>query len=72
MIERPVVIAPEGKLKETLKLLLDLANRPQDVAYPGNGSEILVPEYLAEAYMKATDPAPPPRKRASKKEEKED
>lgn len=70
MKERPVIIAPQGELKETLKALLDLAERPQDVSYPGNGLEITVPDYLAEAYMRAT--APPPRKRAAKKEEKED
>lgn len=69
MTERQVIIAPQGKVRDTLVLLLDLAQRPQDVGYPGNGREIEVPDYLMDAYIKATVP---PRKRAARKTSEED
>lgn len=69
MTERQVIIAPQGQVRQTLVVLLGLAQRPQDVHYPGNGREIEVPDYLMDAYIKATAP---PRKRAAKKTPEED
>lgn len=68
MTEKQLIIMEAGKTKETLTLLLGLADRPQDVAYPGNGHDVYVPDYLMDRYIKATTP---PRKRA-KNTEKED
>lgn len=67
MTQLQTIIAPTGRTRETLVLLLDLADRPQDIHYPGNGREVDVPVYLMDRYIKATQP--PPRKRAAKKEE---
>lgn len=67
MTELQTVIAPDGKVRETLVHLISLADRPQDVHYPGNGREIHVPDYLMDRYIKATQPAP--KKRAPKKED---
>lgn len=47
------VIVPEpGKEKETLRLLLDLADKPRHVKLNSDdpGSSFYVPEYLAEKY----------------------
>lgn len=64
--EYELVIAPEGKLAETIRELLELAERPQDVMPTGSSLEIHVPAYLAEAYVKSKKPR---RKRAQKEEE---
>lgn len=50
---------------ETAKVLLALAEDPTHVRTGGNGSEFLVPPYLAELY---TNP-PKPRRRTKKDEE---
>jgi hypothetical protein len=66
------VIPAKGKIKETVRALLDLAPDPRDVRSVGNGDEFLVPPELAAAYEATTQPAPEPaktpRKRVAKKE----
>lgn len=62
------VIPPAGLLKETARVLVDLADRPGDVRSQGNGSEFLVPPALAEAYEKATAPKPKRSRRAKTEE----
>ena len=52
---------------ETAKVLLALAEDPTHVRTGGNGSEFLVPSYLAELY---TNP-PKPRRRTKKDEGEE-
>jgi len=56
MEERQLIIATKDSLKATLRQLLELAERPQDVGYPGNGVDIYVPAYLMDKYIKATTP----------------
>lgn len=59
------VIPARGDLRDTARLLLDLADDPQDVRTVNGGAEFEVPEYLADKFnAKRT-----PKKRASKKED---
>lgn len=68
MMDKQLVIATKDTFKDTLHLLLELAERAQDVGYPGNGVEIYVPDYLMDSYIKATTPR---AKRAKKDREEE-
>lgn len=63
------VVPGRGERKETVRLLLSLADRPSDVLTQGNGSYYLVPVTLAERYERAVNPAPKTR-RPRKNEEK--
>lgn len=54
------VIPGRGELKETAKVLLLIANDPALVRTDGNGTEFLVPQWVADAF---TAPAEPARKR---------
>lgn len=51
------VVPAAGRIKETARALLDLAVSPDDVRTIRNGSEFMVPPYLAELYN-PTAPAP--------------
>jgi hypothetical protein len=53
-------------VKETAIVLLALAESPADVRTGGNGSEFLVPPYLADRFNESTRPKP--RRRAKKEE----
>ncbi|MFJ9029812.1 hypothetical protein ACIRQP_15015 [Streptomyces sp. NPDC102274] len=44
------VVPPPGEIKETAKLLLELADDPQDVLTVAGGAEFVVPAALADAY----------------------
>jgi hypothetical protein len=57
------VIPASGELKETARELLTLAGDPSLVRTDGNGTEFLVPAWVADAY---TTPSPAPRKRAAR------
>lgn len=57
------VIPGTGELKETAKVLLLIANNPALVRTDGNGTEFLVPEWVAEAF---TAPAEPAKKRVTR------
>lgn len=61
------IIVAKSDVKDTIRLLLELADRPQDVYYPGNGVEFLVPDYLIEKYISATAPDTPPAKKTAAK-----
>lgn len=60
-----LVIPDPGMVKETARVLLDLARSPHDVRTDGNGNEFRIPPYLADLYT--TPPAP--KRRRIKKEE---
>ncbi|HEX5705613.1 MAG TPA: hypothetical protein VFX97_20595 [Pyrinomonadaceae bacterium] len=45
-----IVVPAKGKLKETARVLLDLADNPRDVRTTGNGTEFEVPDELADRY----------------------
>ncbi|MDF2711476.1 MAG: hypothetical protein K0R62_7128 [Nonomuraea muscovyensis] len=64
-----VVVPAAGDVKETARALLALADSPGDVRTDGNGSEFLVPPYLADRYTESLRPKP--RRRAKKDEEDE-
>lgn len=49
-----IVVPARGKLKETARVLLDLADNPRDVRTAGNGTEFEVPDELADRYHGAT------------------
>jgi hypothetical protein len=57
----------KGQGAEVARLLLSLARDKRDVVSQGPRTYYLVPDYLADAYAKAT--APKPRKTRAKKEE---
>ena len=61
-----VVVPAAGEVKATAVALLALADSPADVRTDGNGSEFLVPPYLADRYNESTRPKP--RRRAKKEE----
>lgn len=65
------IVVAKSEVKNTLVLLLGLADRPQDIWYPGNGVEIDVPSYLAARYDEAVNPKPR-RTRANKSKEGEE
>lgn len=57
------VVPAAGQLKETARELLTLAGDPSLVRTAGNGTEFLVPAWVADAY---TTPLPAaPKKRAA-------
>lgn len=60
-------IAPEqgGDIPTLARALLALAHVSSHVVSQGNGSEFLVPQYLADAYMTPPE-APKPRRRTKK------
>jgi hypothetical protein len=64
-----VVVPAASDVKETARALLALADSPGDVRTDGNGSEFLVPPYLADRYTESLRPKP--RRRAKKDEEDE-
>ena len=45
-----IVVPAPGKLGETARALLDLADHPRDVRTIGNGTEFEVPDELADRY----------------------
>ena len=45
-----VVIPPDGKLKETAQLLLEIADEPYQVRTVNAGNAFEVPDYVADAY----------------------
>lgn len=67
------VIPGKGSVKETARVLLDLASDPREVRTLGNGDEFLVPADLAAAYdaVSAPVPAAKPKPRARAKKESE-
>lgn len=62
-----VVVPAAGEVKATAAALLALADSPADVRTDGNGSEFLVPPYLADRYNESLRPKP--RRRAKKEED---
>lgn len=64
-----VVVPPAAEVKATAIVLLALADSPADVRTDGNGTEFLVPPYLADRYNESLRPKP--RRRAKKDEEDE-
>lgn len=60
------VIPARGEIAATAAELLALARDPRDVRTDGNGSEFVVPPYLAELY---NAPAAAPKRRRTKKDE---
>lgn len=62
------VIPPDGLVKETARVLVDLSERPGDVRTLGSGNEFLVPPALAEAYEKVIAPKPKRARRAKTEE----
>lgn len=62
------VIPGAGELKETAKVLLLIAGDPALVRTDGNGTEFLVPEWVADAF---TAPAEPAKKRVTRKKVEE-
>jgi hypothetical protein len=63
-MDHAIVIPEKGKLKETARALLALADDPRHVMTEGNGTEFRVPQYLADKYAKtAYEPAPTPKRR---------
>lgn len=65
------VVPAAGKLTETARELLTLAGDPSLVRTDGNGTEFLVPSWVADAYTTPTPPPPPPKKRAQSKTSEE-
>lgn len=57
------VVPGADELKETAKVLLLIAGDPALVRTDGNGTEFLVPEWVADAF---TTPAEPVRRRNSR------
>ena len=71
------MIPEKGKLEETARILLELADKPSDVMTDGNGTEFRVPNDLAERYANiAYTPTATPKRRGRppkvKKEEVND
>lgn len=64
-----VVVPARDDVKATARALLELADSPADVRSGGNGTEFLVPPYLADRYNESLRPKP--RRRAKKDEEDE-
>lgn len=62
------VISGAGELKETAKVLLLIANDPALVRTDGNGTEFLVPQWVADAF---TAPAEPKKQRAPRRKTEE-
>lgn len=62
-----VVVPAPGEVRETAQALLALANSPADVRTDGNGTEFLVPPYLADKFNESLRPKP--RRRAKKEDE---
>ena len=76
MKEWSVVIPGWGEIGAVARALLDLADDPTHVRTSGNGSEFLVPPYLADRYNQAspepepdTEPVRRPRRRLKKQED---
>lgn len=63
------VVPGAGELKETARVLLLIADDPALVRTSGNGTEFLVPVWVADAF---TAPAEPPKKRAPRARKSED
>lgn len=62
-----VVVPAPGEVRETAQALLALAESPADVKTDGNGTEFLVPPYLADKFNESLRPKP--RRRAKKEDE---
>ncbi|MFE4535689.1 hypothetical protein ACFRKB_11475 [Streptomyces scopuliridis] len=66
MSEHSRVVPPPGEIKDTARLLLELADDPQDVRTVAGGGEFVVPAELADAYHRKVS-APKGRATTSKK-----
>ena len=64
------VIPAKDDIADLARELLALARDPRDVRTDGNGSEFVVPPYLADLYN-APVPVAKPRRRTKKEEEGE-
>lgn len=62
------VVPARDEVQATARALLALARSPQDVRTGGNGSEFLIPPYLADLYTAPPQPEPKPRRRIKKEE----
>lgn len=69
------VVPGKGQIGEVARALLALADSPADVRTDGNGSEFLIPPYLADLYNQPapdtipfSEPAPKTRRRLKKQE----
>ncbi|MER5705996.1 hypothetical protein [Streptomyces sp. NPDC002122] len=62
-----VVVPAPGEVRETAQALLALADSPAHVRTDGNGTEFLVPPYLADKFNESLRPKP--RRRAKKEDE---
>jgi hypothetical protein len=62
-----VVVPAPGEVREIAQALLALADSPADVRTDGNGTEFLVPPYLADKFNESLRPKP--RRRAKKEDE---
>jgi len=72
-MEYTIVIPEKGKLKETAKALLELADDPRDVMTDGNGTEFRVPSELADRYARvAYTPEVAPKRRGRPPKVKKD
>ncbi|MFF1957963.1 hypothetical protein ACFVWX_13355 [Streptomyces sp. NPDC058220] len=60
------VVPPPGEIKDTARLLLELADDPQDVRTVAGGNEFVVPAGLADAYHRKVS-APKGRAATSKR-----
>jgi len=61
-----VVVPAPGELKETARLLLELADSPADVLTVSNGTQFEVPDAVADAYHEhrsGKSPARPAKRR---------
>jgi len=63
------VVPGRGEKRETVRLLLSLAEHASDVQTQGNGSYYLVPEALAERYERAVQETRERRPRTTKENE---
>ncbi|MGS2588097.1 hypothetical protein [Streptomyces hebeiensis] len=58
MSEYSRVVPPPGEVNDTARLLLELADDPQDVRTVAGGKEFVVPAAVADAYHDKVAPAP--------------
>ena len=62
-----IVTPAPGELAATARLLLQLADHPQDVRTTGNGTSFDVPDDLADLYIETVS-APKRRRKPTQKE----
>lgn len=63
------VIPGRGELKETAKVLLLIAGDPALVRTDGNGTEFLVPDWVASSFTAPVAPTTPKRRNTRRKTE---